>query len=162
MAGTALFDLINQYGYFLFYLAFTLGPFGIPIPNEITILTGATLSQAGVINSWITYFCILSGLLTGFTTAYFAGKYFGQKLKNKFQQNRHFQTAELILKKRGNMAMFIGMFIPGVRYIIPLLIGLSGTRYRQFALISYSSAIGWTVMFFSAGTFFGEYILSGI
>ena len=160
MASNTILELINQYGYLIFYFAFTLGPFGIPIPNEITILTGATLSHMGVINSWLTYFCILSGLLTAFTLAYFAGKYFGHKLKNRFQQNRHFQKAELIMNKRGLMAMYIGMFIPGVRYIIPLLIGLSGTRYRQFALVSYSSALGWTLIFFTAGTYFGDQILS--
>ncbi|WP_339288080.1 DedA family protein [Paenibacillus sp. FSL E2-0201] len=162
MASNTILELINQYGYLIFYLAFTLGPFGIPIPNEITILTGATLSHMEVINSWMTYFCILSGLLTAFTLAYFAGKFSGQKLKNRFQQNRHFQKAEQILKKYGNMAMYIGMFIPVVRYIIPLLIGLSGTSYRRFALISYTSALGWTLMFFSAGTYFGDHILSNL
>ncbi|MEC0171462.1 DedA family protein [Paenibacillus graminis] len=159
MASNTILELISQYGYLIFYVAFTLGPFGIPIPNEITIVTGAALSHMGVINPWITYFCTLSGLITAFTVSYFAGKYFGQKLKNRFRQNRHFQKAELILNKRGNRAMYIGMFIPVVRYIIPLLIGLSGTNYRRFALISYSSAIGWTLMFFSAGTYFGDHIL---
>ncbi|AIQ37797.1 hypothetical protein R50345_26170 [Paenibacillus sp. FSL R5-0345] len=162
MASNTILELINQYGYLIFYLAFTLGPFGIPIPNEITILTGATLSHMEVINSWMTYFCILSGLLTAFTLAYLAGKFSGQKLKNRFQQNRHLQKAEQILKKYGNMAMYIGMFIPVVRYIIPLLIGLSGTSYRRFALISYTSALGWTLMFFSAGTYFGDHILSNL
>lgn len=160
MASNTILELINEYGYLIFYFAFTLGPFGIPIPNEITILTGATLSQMGVINPWMTYFCVLSGLLTAFTLAYFAGKFFGQKLKDKFQQNSHFQKAEQILKKRGNIAMYIGMFIPVVRYIIPMLIGLSGTSYKRFALISYSSALGWTLIFFSAGTYFGDHILS--
>jgi len=56
--------------------------------------------------------------------------------------------------------MYIGMFIPVVRYIIPLLIGLSGTSYRRFALFSYSIALGWSLLFFSAGTYFGDHILS--
>ncbi|OME57039.1 DedA family protein [Paenibacillus odorifer] len=160
MASNTIIELINQYGYLIFYLAFTLGPFGIPIPNEITILTGATLSHMGIINSWMTYFCILSGLLTAFTVAYFAGKYFGQKLKCKFEANRHFKKAEQILKKRGRTAMYIGMFIPVVRYIIPMLIGLSGTSYKRFALISYPSALSWTLLFFFVGTYFGDHILS--
>ncbi|OKP83951.1 hypothetical protein A3844_20960 [Paenibacillus helianthi] len=160
MVSNTILELIHQYGYLIFYLAFTLGPFGIPIPNEITILTGATLSHIGVINPWMTYLCVLSGLLTAFTLSFFAGKFFGQKLKNKFLENRHLQRAEQILNKRGHTAMYIGMFIPVVRYIIPMLIGLSGTSYRRFALISYSSALGWTLLFFSAGTFFGNHILS--
>lgn len=160
MVSDSILELINQYGYLFFYLAFTLGPFGIPIPNEITVITGAILSHKEIINPWMTYFSILSGLLTAFTIAYFAGKLFGRKLKNRFNNNMHFQRAERILKKRGDLAMCIGMFVPVVRYIIPLLIGLGSENYRKFALISYSCALCWTIIYFSVGTFFGTPILT--
>jgi membrane protein DedA with SNARE-associated domain len=160
MISNTILELLNQYGYLIFYFAFSLGPFGIPIPNEITIISGAILSHAGVINSWITYFCILSGLLTAVTIAYFAGKFFGPKIKHRFQYNKYFIQAEVILRKRGNWAICIGFFIPIVRYVLPLVIGLSGMHYRKFALISYSSALIWTITYFAAGTYFGYPILS--
>ncbi|WP_438493247.1 DedA family protein [Paenibacillus sp. IHBB 3054] len=158
MVSNTIFELINQYGYLFFYLAFFLGPFGIPVPNEITILTGAILSHNGVLNSWMTYFCILSGLLTSITLSYFAGKLFGKKLKNRFHNNSYFQKAEMILKKRGDWAMSIGIFFPIIRYILPLLIGLSGAHFKKFALISYSSALFWTIAFFTVGKYFGHHI----
>jgi membrane protein DedA with SNARE-associated domain len=108
-------DLIHQYGYLFFFLAFSLGPFGIPIPNEITILTSAVLSRSGFINHWTAYISILIGLLTAITVAYFIGRLFGHKLKNKFSHNKHYLIAESIFRKRGPVAMFIGMFIPVVR-----------------------------------------------
>ncbi|WP_408892025.1 DedA family protein [Paenibacillus taichungensis] len=160
MISNTILELLHQYGYLIFYFAFTLGPFGIPIPNEITIISGAILSHSGVINSCITYFCILTGLLTAITFAYFAGKLFGLKIKQRFQHNKHFVKAELILNKSGNWAMCIGLFIPIVRYVLPLLIGLGGVQYRKFALISYSSALLWTITYFTAGIYFGAPILS--
>ncbi|KQY80597.1 hypothetical protein ASD24_16790 [Paenibacillus sp. Root52] len=160
MISNTILELLQQHGYLIFYFAFSLGPFGIPIPNEITIISGAILSHTGVINSWITYFCILSGLLTAITFAYFAGKLFGSKIKHRFQHNKHFVKAELILNKRGNWAMCIGLFIPIVRYVLPLVVGLSGVQYRKFALISYSSALLWSITYFTAGTYFGAPILS--
>lgn len=54
MISNTILELLHQYGYLIFYFAFSLGPFGIPIPNEITIISGAILSHTGVINSWIT------------------------------------------------------------------------------------------------------------
>jgi membrane-associated protein len=39
MISETMMQLIDQYGYFMFFVAFSLGPFGIPVPNEITILT---------------------------------------------------------------------------------------------------------------------------
>ncbi|MCG7376679.1 hypothetical protein MH215_06705 [Paenibacillus sp. ACRSA] len=75
MASNAILELLHQYGYLFFYFAFSLGPFGVPIPNEITIISGALLSHLGVINAFITYCCILSGLLTAITIAYVVGKH---------------------------------------------------------------------------------------
>ncbi|WP_413379382.1 hypothetical protein [Paenibacillus taichungensis] len=65
MISNTILELLHQYGNLIFYFAFSLGPFGIPIPNEITMISGAILSHTGVINSWITYFCILAGTYFG-------------------------------------------------------------------------------------------------
>lgn len=157
---TTILELFHHYGYLIFYFAFLLGPFGIPIPNEITIISGAILSNTGVINSWVTYFCILTGLLTAITVAYFAGKIFGPKIHQRFQHHKHFIKAEEILNKYGHWAMCISLFIPIVRYILPIVVGLSGIRYRRFVLISYSSALLWTITYFTVGTYFGTPILS--
>lgn len=156
MINNTVLDLINQYGYFFFFLAFTLGPFGIPIPNEVTILSAAILSQSGVINQWVTYLCILSGLLTAITLAYFIGNIFGHGLKRKLMNNKHFIKAEAIFRSKGDLGMCIGMFILVVRYLMPLLVELSGIENKKFAVITYSSALIWTTIFFAVGTFFGE------
>ena len=160
MISNTVIELINQYSYLFFFLAFSLGPFGIPIPNEVTILSGAILSHTGVINHWLTYFCILAGLLTAITISYCAGRMFGHRLKKKLHDNKHYQKAESILNKRGDLAICIGMFIPIVRYFIPLLVGLSGTQYKKFIFLSYSSAVFWTITYFTLGTYFGPAILS--
>ncbi|MBB6024921.1 membrane protein DedA with SNARE-associated domain [Paenibacillus sp. JGP012] len=160
MVINTILEFLHHYGYLFFFIAFSLGPFGVPIPNEITILTAAILSHSGVINSWLTYFCILLGLLTAVTLFYWAGKLFGPTLNKKLHKNKHYKQAENILNRNGNNAICIGMFIPVVRYFLPLLIGLSGVEYKKFALISYSSAIFWTILLFTLGTFFGEHLLS--
>ncbi|WP_025679603.1 DedA family protein [Paenibacillus massiliensis] len=159
MISNTLIELIHQYSYLFFFLAFSLGPFGVPIPNEVTILSGAILSHTGAINHWLTYFCILAGLLTAITISYCAGRLFGQRLKRRLNDNNHYQKAELLLQKKGDWAMCIGMFIPIVRYFMPLLVGLGGTQYKKFIFLSYSSAIFWTTTYFMLGTFFGTTIL---
>lgn len=136
MIINTILDFIHHHGYFFFFLAFSLGPFGVPIPNEVTIVTSAVLSRSGVINHWAAYLSILAGLLTALTITYYAGKLFGHRFEGRFSHNKHYLKAESILRKKGNVAMCIGMFIPVVRYFIPLLIGLSGLHYRKFALIT--------------------------
>ncbi|MGV2962968.1 hypothetical protein NST33_25985 [Paenibacillus sp. FSL L8-0435] len=34
MISNTILELLHQYGYLIFYFAFSLGPFGIPIPND--------------------------------------------------------------------------------------------------------------------------------
>ena len=58
--------------------------------------------------------------------------------------------------------MLIGLFIPVVRYVLPLVIGLSGVHFRRFAMIAYSSALLWTLTYFAAGIYFGDPLLSAL
>ncbi|MFK4439919.1 hypothetical protein [Paenibacillus sp. RC21] len=55
MISDIVLQLVDHYGYLFFFLAFCLGPFGVPVPNEITILTGGILSNNGALNPWIVY-----------------------------------------------------------------------------------------------------------
>lgn len=154
-----LTPLIHEYGYLLFFLAFSLGPFGIPIPNEITILTGGILSREDHLNGGIVYVLILCGLITAVTLAYLTGRLLGNRFMSRFRNNRHFQKAERLIGRYGNLAMGIGFFIPVVRYVVPVFFGISNVPYAKFALISYSGAFVWTASFFSIGRFFGERLL---
>ncbi|MDU0204851.1 DedA family protein [Paenibacillus sp. MAH-36] len=160
MISDTIIQLVNHHGYLIFFLAFCLGPFGIPVPNEITILTGGILGNNGTLNPWIIYIFILAGLLTAITFGFLAGKIFGEQIKSKFQFNRHFQKAEKLFKQHGDNAMCLGFLIPVVRYVLPVFVGLNGFSYKKFALISYSSAFVWTATFFAFGKFFGAHILS--
>ncbi|MDP1511844.1 DedA family protein [Paenibacillus sp. CMAA1739] len=160
MISDIVLQLVNHYGYLFFFLAFCLGPFGVPVPNELTILTGGILSNNGVLNPWIVYMAILAGLLIAISVAYFAGRIFGEKFKPKFQNNRHFQKAEKLFEQHGDIAMCFGMLIPVIRYILPVFVGLNGVSYKKFVLISYSSAFVWTITFFTIGKFFGHHILN--
>lgn len=147
----SMIQFADQYGYLIFFLAFCLGPFGIPIPNEITILTGSLLSSNGTLNPWMVYFAILAGLLTAISLAYWGGRLFGRTFRTKLQRNRYFSKTEKLFLKHGNMAMCIGFFIPVVRYMMPLFVGLSNIPYKRFALVSYAGAVAWTVLFFIVG-----------
>lgn len=159
MSNSILLHFIDQYGYMTFFLAFSLGPFGIPIPNEVTILTGAFLSSTGLLNPYMTYLFILLGLLTAVTIAYVVGRLFGAKINSRFRDHRHLKKAELLFERFGHKAICLAFFIPVIRYVIPLFVGFQKISYKQFALFAYSSALVWTILFFVAGRYLGFLIL---
>ena len=150
-----ILNLLDQYGYLVFFAAFSLGPFGIPIPNEVTILTGAMLGVNQVLNAWFTYLSMLSGLMIAVTVSYGIGRFFGPLLEARFQAHRYFNRAQALLDRYGNVAMGIAFFVPVVRYMMPALIGMSRVRPRIFVFVSYSSAVLWTAIYFGLGTLLG-------
>ncbi len=159
MISSTITGLIDQYGYFVFFLAFSLGPFGIPVPNEVTLLTAVFLGRADILNPLTAYLCILTGLLTAVTLSYTLGRFCGDHFNLKLQNNRRFQKAQLLLQKHGKWAMAAGFFLPVVRYIMPMLAGFSGTRFKTFMIISYFGAFVWTALFSGIGTLIAAHIL---
>ncbi|ANE47802.1 hypothetical protein SY83_17610 [Paenibacillus swuensis] len=153
-------QLVEQYGYLFFFLAFSLGPFGVPIPNEITIITGGTMADTGILSPWAVYACIILGMLTAVTVGYWLGKWLGAPLMKRFERKekhrRWIQLAEQLVQRYGNIAMFIGYFIPVVRYVVPVLMGAGGIKFQTFAAYSYPGAVTWTVIFFGIGHLWGN------
>lgn len=159
MLNETIVQFVDLYGYLAFFLAFCLGPFGIPVPNEVTMLTAGMMADLGILNPWLIYFCILTGLLTAITIGFFIGEVSGKKIvkifKNK-KSHRHFMKAEKLFLKYGDLALCIGFFIPVVRYVVPVFAGMSGVKFKKFLVLSYTSSIVWTALFFGLGFVFGN------
>jgi len=136
-----------------------LGPFGIPVPNEITIVTGGILAGNGVLNPWTVYLLILAGLLVAATTGYWAGNLFARRIALRFGSSRALHKAEKLFGQYGNIVIGFGYAIPVVRYAVPVFAGISGVPFKKFAALSYTGALIWTSVFFAAGQMFGERII---
>ncbi|MEW4368310.1 DedA family protein [Paenibacillus kandeliae] len=158
MVNPIIIHLVESYSYMAFFLAFILGPFGVPVPNEVTILTGAVLSSTGMLNPYLTYACMLLGLLTAITISYVAGACFGQRLHARLQHKPYVHRAEKLFERLGSKALCIGFFIPVIRYVLPLFAGFHRMTYRMFAILAYSSALLWTGLFFMIGHYVGVYL----
>jgi membrane-associated protein len=159
MLSETITQFVDQFGYLAFFLAFSLGPFGIPVPNEVTMLTAGTMGDMGILNPWIIYICILSGLMTAVSIGYLIGKVFGKKITIMLENKkcyRYFLKVENLFQTYGDLAMCIGYFIPIVRYVVPVFVGMSGVRFKKFAYLSYTSSIVWTSLFFGMGKVFGN------
>ncbi|MVP01342.1 DedA family protein [Paenibacillus lutrae] len=155
-----ILQLVDQYGYFIFFLALALGPFGIPVPNEVTVMTAGMIGDSGLLNPWLVYSSTLSGLLVALTAGYGLGKYFGPPLLRRLRRNERFSgyysTAESLLDKYGSAALCVSTFIPIVRYLLPVFMGAAGKPYKKFAVYAYSGALVWTLLVFGLGVLWGE------
>ncbi|WNR43340.1 DedA family protein [Paenibacillus roseipurpureus] len=142
-----------------FFCAFCFGPFGFPIPNEVTILAGAILIANTDLNPWLVYLFLLCGLLCAVTMGYILGSLFGKRFTSRFRKNRYLSKAEELFHKYGSIAICLAYLLPVVRYFIPVLSGINRVSYRKFALLSYTSAFVWTSVYFTVGLLLGNHWL---
>ncbi|MCC3375632.1 DedA family protein [Cohnella sp. REN36] len=145
---------IDAYGSVFFFLAFGLGPFGVPVPNEVMILAAGGLSRAGLIDPREAYGAIAGGLFFAMHAGYALGRLFGVRLVARIRKPRLRKYADRgrhLLDRFGSVALTIGYFLPVVRYLMPLLAGAGGMRYRTFAPYAYAGALVWTLLYFGIG-----------
>ncbi|QDQ02012.1 DedA family protein [Lysinibacillus fusiformis] len=154
-------DFIEHYGYFALFFSLWLGIVGMPIPDEMIVMSGGFLSsleKMGIIPAFIlTYLGVVSGLSLG----YVLGKVFGLKVLDKLVKKnkaKYLIKSKDMISKYGQFALVISYFIPVVRHIIPYLVGMNNMSFKIYALYSYTAGFIWTMIYFVLGFFFGKHI----
>lgn len=161
MPDNILFDLVHEYGYFTFFIVLCLGIIGLPIPNEVTVMTAGLVASIPLLNPTLTYVFSLAGIISGLTVCYLIGRFAGAPLIEKFQsntKNKYIRLSSSYIKKYGYKALWISYFFAGVRNFVPLLIGMNKLPYSTFAINAYITGLLWTTIFFTVGYLFGESI----
>ncbi|NOU86351.1 DedA family protein [Paenibacillus sp. LMG 31460] len=157
-----LLQSISNFGYVALFFALWLGIIGMPIPDEVIVMTGGAVSAAGVLHTIPAFIITYLGVVSGLSLGYILGRYLGspvlEKLRRKKNFAKHLQTAEKMIEKHGNLALSLSYFLPVVRHVIPYLVGINKMPYRRYVLYSYTAGLVWTVIFFVMGHFAGTYV----
>lgn len=137
----------SQYGYAAVFFVLVLCGFGVPIPEDITLVTGGVISGLGYANVHIMVLIGLLGVLVGDGLMFAAGRIFGHKiLKVRFvarimTPKRYAQVQEKF-DKYGNRVLFVARFLPGLRTPIYITAGISRrVSFLRFLLMDGLAAL---------------------
>jgi Uncharacterized membrane-associated protein len=154
--------MIQHFGYAALFFALWLGIVGMPIPDEVVVMTGGALTATGALQLipafLLTYFGVISGLSLGYVLGRFIGMPILAKLRRKKRIDEHLVFSEKLVQKYGSFALCISYFLPIVRHIVPYLVGINKMSFRRYAIFSYSTGFVWTLLFFSLGRFVGGHV----
>lgn len=64
--------------------------------------------------------------------------------------------AEEWIRKYGSFALVISYFVPVVRHVMPYVVGMNGMTFMRYAMISFSTGLVWTLLYFMVGRFAGS------
>ena len=136
-----------QYGYAAVFFVLVICGFGVPIPEDLTLVTGGVISGLGYTNShWMVVVGML-GVLAGDGFMFVAGRLWGQKIL-KFKPiarvmtpKRYAQVQEKF-DKYGNWVLFVARFLPGLRTAVFVTAGISRkVSYTRFILMDGLAAL---------------------
>jgi len=137
----------SSFGYFSVFGMLLLCGFGVPIPEDISILAGGIIAGLGYGNVHIMFLVSFFGVLIGDMIVYNMGRIFGEKIFSKKFGKKILAHGwyEKIVKSfndNGKMVLFAARFMPGLRTPIFLTAGITKfVGFPTFILIDGIAAL---------------------
>ena len=176
----SLIDFFTNYGSIAVFGVLLLCGFGLPIPEDITLVAGGVISSiaCSVDGSFLEAFkgcnevhymlaVSMAGVLLGDSTMFFLGRIFGEKLLKikffaKIVTQERYQWVQEKFAKHGFWFIFAARFMPGLRSPIFVVTGITRkVSYLKFLLTDGVAALISVPVWIYLG-FWGERQLSDL
>lgn len=137
----------SQYGYAAVFLVLVACGFGVPIPEDITLVTGGVISGLGYTNVHVMFLVGMLGVLVGDGLMFTAGRVWGDKILQfkpiaKIMTPKRYAQVQEKFDKYGNWVLFVARFLPGLRTPIYITAGVSGkVSFLRFLLMDGFAAL---------------------
>ncbi|MDD0824751.1 DedA family protein [Mannheimia sp. AT1] len=142
-----LIAFFSSYGYWAVFLVLLACGFGVPIPEDITLVSGGVISGLGYTNVHWMFVVSMLGVLIGDSTMYWLGRIYGKKilrfpLIRKIATPVRFAAVQERFEKQGWKLLFMARFLPGLRAVVYLVSGISHkVSFTKFLLVDFVAAV---------------------
>ena len=155
--------LINYSAHFIYaglFLILFIAGVGLPIPEEITLITAGFLVYLEIIQFYPTLITIFIGVLFGDLVVYSIGRKWGQGILTHRFLRRFFYESRLervrqFFREHGNKTIFIARFISGLRVAAFLAAGSMGMKPSRVLMYDFLAALFYVPLLILLGYYFG-------
>jgi membrane protein DedA with SNARE-associated domain len=136
--------------------------FGLPIPEDISLIAAGYFSWRGVLNVHKAFLVCFTAVLGGDTLAFFLGRFFGRRVLASSLARRYFTPRRQLrvrayFRKFGSKVVLVGRFTPGLRFTIFFTAGTLHVRPPVFLVYDFTAAaFSVPVLVYSAWFFGGQ------
>ncbi len=125
-----LTDFFTNYGYAAVFFVLLICGFGVPIPEDVTLVAGGIISGLGYTNVHTMFAVGMAGVLIGDATMFTIGRIYGTKVMQvrfvaRYLTEERFMAVQEKFAKYGNWVLFVARFLPGLRSPIFLTAGMT-------------------------------------
>ena len=158
---------IEHFTYVGLFLVLLLCGLGLPVPEDLALLTGGFLVHRGITQYPTTLAISFVGVVAGDNSLFFIGRRFGTGILRYvgFVRPRILPRIERLkrfMDRHGHMAIFYARFLAGMRALVYLTAGSAGVSPRRFVVYDALGALISVPVVVSIGYFFGDQIESAI
>lgn len=144
-----LVNFIEQVGYFGIFIGMFLESTMLPIPSEIIMIPAGMAAAYGNMNLGLVIFIGVLGNVLGAIFSYYLAMFLGRPILLKigryfFIKPETIIKIEKFFKSHGNISVFIGRLIPGVRHFISLPAGVAKMNFKTFCFYTTLGSAIWT------------------
>ncbi|SUA20440.1 DedA-family integral membrane protein [Neisseria gonorrhoeae] len=140
-------SLFVEYGYAAVFFVLVICGFGVPIPEDLTLVTGGVISGMGYTNPHIMFAVGMLGVLAGDGVMFAAGRIWGQKILKfkpiaRIMTPKRYAQVQEKFDKYGNWVLFVARFLPGLRTAVFVTAGISRkVSYLRFLIMDGLAAL---------------------
>lgn len=130
-----LLPIFTEYGYVAVFVMLLICGFGVPIPEDVTLVTGGVIAGLGYANEHTMVVVGLAGVMIGDGLIFTGGRFFGDgitriRLFQKILTPERYAAAQEKFTRYGRWVMFVARFLPGLR--TPVFLSAGMTRRVSF------------------------------
>jgi membrane protein DedA with SNARE-associated domain len=132
-----------------------------PFPSEVVVVPAGYLASKGEMNIYLVVISGIAGSVLGALFNYYLAVMLGRPLLTRYGRyvgitDRVFDRVENYFEKHGEISIFIGRLIVGVRQYISLPAGLSRMRLDRFVIYTALGAGIWVIILAVIGYLVGS------
>ena len=132
---------------------------GLFVPSTAVLVGAGMLVGTGHLGFWPVFIATAVGAIIGDQLSFWAGRLFGLRLKSLWPLSRYpalVARGEEFVRKHGGKSIAIGRFVPGVKAVVPGIVGMFGMSQAYFASINVASGLVWTACHVFPGMLLGQ------
>ena len=132
---------------------------GLFVPSTAVLVGAGVLVGTGHLGFWPVIVATAVGCIIGDQVSYWAGRLFGERLKTMWPLHLYPQLVakgEDFVRGHGGKSVAIGRFVPGVKSVVPGIVGMLGMNQMFFLIVNVTSGIVWSFAHVVPGVLIGQ------
>jgi membrane protein DedA with SNARE-associated domain len=154
-------QILEEFTYAGIFVALFLGGIGVPLPEEVPVLTSGVLAHEGIVRWWLALPLCITGVLSGDVVLYWVGHHWGVRVLD-WQVVRRVLSPEreasltAAYRRHGVKIVFTARHVIGLRAAAFLTAGIARVPFGRFLAADAAAAILGVPISFGLAFFFTD------